>query len=617
MGHSSEEDTVITDSELENYSETCYQQLMDGNFEVKISEEVYRCPYCSQKKRKQQYGFKDLLLHASAIAEGSGFKRDTKEKGKHLGLVKYMENLGRRKPSERISTGVVRHSQNSDNNELFVYPWIGIVANIPVTFEKGKYVMEKSEKLRSEFIAKGFNPTKVTPLYNYKSHICFAVVEFSEGWPGFHCAMKFDQSFEAAGKGKQGYFEAKHWGTEVYGWIGQEDDYYSEKAFGDFLRKSRDLKTINDIETEEKSKSKELLSNLSNVIAEKNMHLRVIEVQYNETLISLNNLTTEEDKMFQAHNEDTNVRIDNVVKEHQKIKTELELREKELQKREARNDEERKKLVLAREMTNMNERAAMEQKKAYEKVFNKLAEDHKREKEELRKRTMELEKQINAKQGLELEIERMRGLKHMENVEDSKFKQKIDDTQKALQQKEELEDVEALYQAIIVQDRKTNDELQEARKDIINFLKGKSSQWIGVKGMGELDERPFHAACKKKYVGPGAEEKAVKLCSLWEDRLRDPNWHPFKIVALEGGNDHKEIIIEDDKKLKKLKAEWGSEVQMAVITALKEMNEYNPRGRYIIWELWNHNKGRKATLSEGVSYLLDLRAKRGQEPRRG
>lgn len=303
MGHSSEDDTDISDSELENYSETCYQQLRDGDFEVNISGEVYRCPYCFHKKRKQQYGYKDLLQHASAIAEGSGCKWGTKEKGKHLGLVRYLESLGQSKTPEIISPGVMRHSEDSDNEELFVYPWIGIVANIPVTFEKGKYVMEKSEKLRSEFMSNGFNPTKVTPLRNYKSHICFAVVEFSKGWPGFHCAMKFDQSFEAAGKGKLGYLEAKHWGTEVYGWIGREDDYYSDKAFGDFLRKSKELKTIDDIETEEKSESIKQLSNLSTVIAEKNMHLRVIEVQYNETLKSVNNLITEKDKMFQAYKE--------------------------------------------------------------------------------------------------------------------------------------------------------------------------------------------------------------------------------------------------------------------------------------------------------------------------
>lgn len=57
--------------------------------------------------------------------------------------------------------------------------------------------------------------------------------------------------------------------------------------------------------------------------------------------------------------------------------------------------------------------------------------------------------------------------------------------------------------------------------------------------MGELDDSVFHAACKKKYAGPGSEEKAVELCSLWEDYLMDPDWHPFKIVAVEVGKDHK------------------------------------------------------------------------------
>ncbi|KAK1385531.1 hypothetical protein POM88_023266 [Heracleum sosnowskyi] len=211
-------------------------------------------------------------------------------------------------------------------------------------------------------------------------------------------------------------------GTEIYGWIGREDDYYSEKAIGDFLRKFGDLKTVQDIETEEKSKSNMLLSNLSNVIEEKAMHLKEIEVKYNETALSLSSLMKEKDK----------------------------------------------KLAIEKEM---NERATLEQKKADENVFM-LAEDNKREKEEFRKRTMELEKQINAKQGLELEIKRMRGplsvMKHMENVEDSKFKQ-IDDTQKALQQKEEeLEDVEALNQALVVQEGKTNDEFQEDRMELIN-----------------------------------------------------------------------------------------------------------------------------------------------------
>lgn len=303
MSYSSEEETDISDSELEDYSETCCQQLSDGKYEVKISGEVYRCPYCSQKKRKQQYGLRDLLQHASAICKGSASKRGTKEKGQHLGLLKYLENLGRTSPLESLSPDVFKPSENGDINQLLVYPWVGIVANIPVTFENGRYVGESGTKLRNEFTAQGFNPKRVTPLWNYRGHTGFAVVEFGKDWPGFHCAMKFENSFEASGKGKRDYSHVKHRGTEIFGWIGREDDFYSEKAVGDFLRKFGDLKTVHDIEAEEKRKSNKLLSNLSTVIEEKDMHLKEIEVKYNETTLSLSTLMNEKDKMFQAYNE--------------------------------------------------------------------------------------------------------------------------------------------------------------------------------------------------------------------------------------------------------------------------------------------------------------------------
>ena len=65
-----------------------------------------------------------------------------------------------------------------------------------------------------------------------------------------------------------------------------------------------------------------------------------------------------------------------------------------------------------------------------------------------------------------------------------------------------------------------------------------------------------------------------------------------------------EIIDDDDEKLKGLKNEMGEGVYKAVVTALTEINTYNPSGRYITSELWNYEEGKRATLQEGVKLLL-------------
>ncbi|XP_059642070.1 factor of DNA methylation 1-like [Cornus florida] len=122
---------------------------------------------------------------------------------------------------------------------------------------------------------------------------------------------------------------------------------------------------------------------------------------------------------------------------------------------------------------------------------------------------------------------------------------------------------------------------------------------IVIKRMGEIDEKPFLSTFKRRY--PADDQvmvKAAKFHSTWQDNLRKPDWHPFKLVIDIDGENPQEVVDEDDKKLKSLKKGWGVEIYNAVTTALKEMNEYNPSGRYVVPELWLLKENRKASLKE-------------------
>ncbi|XP_026385386.1 protein INVOLVED IN DE NOVO 2-like [Papaver somniferum] len=621
---SSDEDSEISEFEIDDYGDKEYELMKNGKRKVKFAENVFRCPFC-QGKKKLDYLYKDIKQHAVGIA--SSRSKSAKHRANHLALSKFLET--ELAPVVVQAQPEVEVDQNCD--ELFVYPWVGVV-DLPTESNDGKYAGKS--QLTEQFTRQGFNPVKVQPLWNKHSgkHSGYALVVFNKGWPGFYNAMLFEKFFEADHHGKKDWCAKKHRRTSLYGWVAREDDLDGGSIVAEQLEKIGNLKTAADIVSEEERKTNQLVSKLANDIEVKSMKMKEIECKYNETNISLSNLVSQNDRLHQKYNDEllkmqqtAKNHFPRICQEHNKVKSELDTQRKELEhrrseleKREARNETERNKLAKEK-LQNATKNsslvtACVEQKKADENVF-KLAEDHKKEKENLHSRILALEKQLDAKQALELEIERLKGnlnvLKHMGGDEDAAFNKKMDEMSKHLEEKEgELESLEDLNQALVVKERKSNDELQEARKELISIPSGLSGlremsggrALIGVKRMGELDDRPFHEACKRKY---GSESnQATLMCSAWEEYLGDPDWHPYKIINMR--NSHQEIINEDDDKLKGLRRNYGEEVYSAVTTALMEMNDYNPSGRYIVPELWNFKEKRKATLKEVVAYILRL-----------
>ncbi|CAL5187404.1 unnamed protein product [Lathyrus oleraceus] len=647
-----EKDTNSSESEISwLYVDKFYEELKRGSFKVRISDETFACPYCPKMKRPG-YLYRELFQHASGVSQISSQKISVKKKATHLALMKYLKNdiiLNVTAPSkpvnEAIMTMNVEHPTESanggilvDSEKKFVWPWTGIVVNIPTRLtEDGRCVGESSSKLRDEYRIRGFNPTRVRPLWNSSDHTGAAVVEFDKSWLGLYNALAFERAYELDHHGKKDWLSHTEQKSGLYAWLARADDYQMNDTIGEQLQKM-DVKTIPEIMEHDDRMFNKLVSSLNDTLEVKKNKIQEMEVECDEITLRMDVVTGEIDRLSQSHCEEMN-KIESSATQHfqsvlnghellklqlESQKREIELRRIELQNCEANNGSERKKLEEEINETSTKNRflemAAMEQQKASENVL-KLAADQKRQKEQLHAKIIELEKQLNVKQKLELEIQQLKGklnvMKHMKNDVDFDVPDKMYALHRDLTEKERLlRAMNALNQTLIVKERKSNDELQEARKELITTIQEMPSRGnIGVKRMGEIDNRPFLEVMRKKFNTNDAEDRASKLCSLWEEHLKDPDWHPFKIVIIQGK--HQEVIDNEDEKLKELKNEMGEEVHGAVVAALKEINEYNPSGRYVTSELWNYAEGKKATLREGVKVLLkEWKLKRRKKGRR-
>lgn len=510
-----------------------------------------------------------------------------------------------------------------------MWPWIGVLVNVPIG---------GGEPLKERFSR--FRPVEIIPLFyrddaagpSNGAQRCSIVLKFTSDWAGFKDGIAFENHLKASGFGKKEWIEnaARDGGSldggSIFGWLARDEDYNGGGLIGEYLKGNRELalRTVAEVASEEAKENGKIVALLASQIEIKNQYLQDLECRYNQSDLSLKWMMEEKNKLHYAFNEEMqrmqreardNAR--RVFEENEKLRLELdtkrkelELRSKEFEKLEAQNDGEKTNLdeeKLKMENTSL-EMATEVQKQADEEVL-RLIEEQKREKEDAFQKILDLEKHLEKKQQVELEIEQLKGqlsvLKHLGegDKDDTDLQQKMEKLNQKME--EEKHYLEEMNGALITRERESNDELQEARKELIVGLDDLLSArtLIGIKRMGELDEKPFQVACKKKYKAEDVDTKAAELCSSWQEEIKKPSWHPYKIVEYVEGSPE-EVIDENDEKLKSLWISLGDDVYNAVKTALLEVNEYNPSGRYVVPELWNFKENRKATMKEVVGYIL-------------
>ncbi|KAJ6317669.1 hypothetical protein OIU76_013251 [Salix suchowensis] len=249
----------VSQTEMDECEDKSYEEPKHGNHQVKNSDETSTCPYSPEKKRKRDYLYQDLLQHATGVGESFSEEMTAEEKAHHLALVKKLEKDLAAAGSSSKPAGEADCPGGCSQNDQFVWPWTGIAVNLPVRrAEDGRFVGGSGSKFRDELISRGFNPTRVQPLWNYRGHSGTAAVEFNKDWPGLHNAISFEKAYEADHHGKQEWFASSGEKSGIYCWVARADDYNSNNIIGEHLRKTGDLRTISDLIEEEARKQDKL-----------------------------------------------------------------------------------------------------------------------------------------------------------------------------------------------------------------------------------------------------------------------------------------------------------------------------------------------------------------------
>jgi len=248
------------------------------------------------RKKKQDYRYNELLQHAVGVGASN---RAAKVKANHQALAKLLKedhaDASATLPP-RQALALSNPPKPVKDQEVFVWPWMGILTNVPVEQTQGGGAILLKQLA-------DFKPLRYTAVYGSNGYTGYGIVLFTKDWIGFKNALAFQNFFKSRRLGKMDWKETKRHGKYVFGWLAKEEDYKSDDPVGVFLSANGDLKTVSDLEQEMCSKTDNLIANLAQQITAKSKYLQELECKCNQMNLSLQRAMEERDLLHKRYNE--------------------------------------------------------------------------------------------------------------------------------------------------------------------------------------------------------------------------------------------------------------------------------------------------------------------------
>ncbi|KAK1693276.1 hypothetical protein QYE76_009973 [Lolium multiflorum] len=473
--------------------------------------------------------------------------------------------------------------------ELLVWPWAGILATTTTTHSEDDTAVSLLDSHALQHPAAVATTPLVEDALPPYTHHHFLVLHFGKSLSGLRAAESLASRFAGAGRTEWHQQQQRHGESAcpgamaVYGWTAVEEDLRGEDAVGKFLSATAATarRAEDPVAAEEERAVRLLEARLEEAAA------AVLAAEEETTLLlhELSELRTIADEIVPEMNRE-------VGEENRMLKAVLEAATKEIES----------KMEKIAQLENL-ETGALDINTLELAGGGCKQGDHAlmlQEKHKLEQREALIEALVSLTRWLNRKLEAGESL--TDTVADH---QRIFTATLLLDAEQER--LKASWLELYKREHMNTNELQENRQELIQgFMENmpiSGRAVVGIKRMGQLDERPFQVACKRKYRDDDAEGKAASLVSSWQEEIQKTSWHPFTTIQVD--REDKEVVDDNDPKLRQLRLECGDSVCYAVKVALSEINEYSPHGRHVMNEIWNFQEGRKATMTEAIAYILE------------